>query len=84
MRCASLTVTPDILYKWCSYIRSYHFIANSASYLNAADLFLDGFSVPVISQIESIGGGQAGRGGGGYGNHSDSNRSAVQVICGMG
>ena len=36
------TVTPDILYNEYSYIRSYHFIAISTSYLNAAG-FLDSF-----------------------------------------
>ena len=36
------TVTPDILYNKCSYIVSYHFIAISTSYLNAAG-FLDSF-----------------------------------------
>ena len=40
---------------------SYHFIANSTSYLNAAGF--ESFSVPVISQIESIGGGWWGAGG---------------------
>ena len=38
---------------------SYHFIANSNSYLNAAG-FGTVFSVPVISRIESIGGGWVG------------------------
>ena len=42
---------------------SHHFIANSTSYLNAAG-FLEFFSAPVITQIESIGGGQAGGGWG--------------------
>ena len=42
---------------------SYHFIANSTSYLNAETVF----SVPVISQIESIGGGRVGGGGVGGG-----------------
>ena len=37
----------------------YHFIANSRSYLNTAG-FSDNFSVPVISWIESIGGGWLG------------------------
>ena len=49
-----------------TYIRSYvqyHFIANSTSSLNTAG-FLMAFSVPVISQIGSIGGGQVGGGGG--------------------
>ena len=36
---------------------SYDFIANSTSYLNAAG-FLEFFSVPVISWVESIGGGR--------------------------
>ena len=36
------TVTPDILYNKCSYNYSYHFIAISTSYSNAAG-FLDGF-----------------------------------------
>ena len=46
MHCTSLvayvhnTVMPDILYKWCSYVYSYYFIANSTIYLTAAD-FLD-------------------------------------------
>ena len=38
------------------YVRSYHFITNSASYLNTAG-FSEIFSVTVISGIESIGGG---------------------------
>ena len=43
------------------YVRSYHFIANSTSYLNAALLvFQIVFSAPVISRIESIGGGWVG------------------------
>ena len=41
---------------------TYHFIANSASYLNAAG-FWDGFSAPVISRIESLGGRVGGGGG---------------------
>ena len=39
-------------------IYSYQFIANSTSYLNAADS-----SDPVITLIESIGSGRAGGGG---------------------
>ena len=41
---------------------SFHFIANSTSYLNAAGV-LDSFSAPVISRIESIGDGRVGGGG---------------------
>ena len=47
-----------------TYIRSYQFIANSTSYLNAAGFFRRFFSVPVISRIESIGGRWAGGGWG--------------------
>ena len=51
-------------------IYSYHFIAKSTSYLNAAGFWIV-FSVPVISRIESIGGGRVGGcvvgGGGGWG-----------------
>ena len=62
---------------------SYHFIANSTSYLNAAG-FLDSFSVPVISHTESIGGGRAGGGHGweakgGLKQHSN----AVPSVCDM-
>ena len=49
-------VIPDIaITQIVSYILvySYHFIANSTSYLNAAGVS-DNFLVPVISQIESI------------------------------
>ena len=38
-----------------------HFIANSNSYLNAAGFWDSFFSVPVISRIESIGGGRGVR-----------------------
>ena len=41
------------------YVRSYHFIAISTSYSNAAGFLI----VPVISRIESIGGGVGGGGG---------------------
>ena len=48
------------------WLYNYHFIANSTSYLTAAG-FSDGFfSAPVISRIESIGGGWVGGGWGGW------------------
>ena len=66
------TVTPDTvscINSAVTYIRSYHFIANSTSYSNAAG-FWEFFSVPVISRIESIGvvgGWEGGWVGGGSG-----------------
>ena len=62
----------------------YHFIANSASYLNSAFFSDSFFLAPVISRIKSIGGGRVkGRRGrlkkpkGGLSNHLDSKSSAV-------
>ena len=45
------------------HLYSYHFIANSTSYLNPAGFFRQFFSNPVISRIDSIGGGVGGGGG---------------------
>ena len=42
-------VTPDILYNKCSYIRSYHFIAISTTYLNAAGFLGSFFSACYIT-----------------------------------
>ena len=45
------------------HLYSYHFIANSTSYLNPAGFSDSFFSNPVISRIDSIGGGVGGGGG---------------------
>ena len=44
------------------HLYSYHFIANSTSYLNPAGFSDSFFSNPVISRIDSIGGGRVGGG----------------------
>ena len=70
MHCASLVAQYSHA-RYLAYIvqlYSYHFIANSTNYLNAAGFSDSFFSVPVISRIESIAGvGRVEGGGGGWG-----------------
>ena len=53
---------PNLLHKKNNLLYSYHFIANSTSYLNVAG-YLKSFSGPVLLQIDFMGVGRPEGGG---------------------
>ena len=71
------TVQSRQIYYINVYSYSYHFIAISIRYLNAAGFFGSVFSLPVISRIESIGGGRVG--GGRWGKVRSQRRAKATI-----